>query len=134
MNQPLQIEFLHMEPSAALTQLITEKAEKLERLTERMSKCHVTIEAPHRNHNKGQHFQVNIQLAVPGKQLTVSQNGKAPAHEDAYVAVRDAFTSLQRQLKAYNDRQQGHVKRHATEPPAAPTEDTGAEESDQTEV
>jgi ribosome-associated translation inhibitor RaiA len=135
MNQPLQIEFLHMKPSAALTQSITEKAEKLAHIVERISKCHVTVQAPHQHHKKGQHFQIDIQLSVPGKLLTVSQNGKAPEHENAHVAVRDAFNSMQRQLKAYNDRQHGLVKRHTLEVPGAEVEvDTDTDTDTDTDI
>lgn len=111
MSLPLQIEFLHMEPSDALSQTITEKCQKLLRMSDQITHCHVTIESPHKHKHKGQQFQVGIQLSVPGKTLTITQQGSgAPAHEDAYVAVRDAFSSMQRQLKAYTDKQKGHVK------------------------
>lgn len=108
---PLKIDFLHMEPSEALSQTITEKCQKLINMSDHITHCHVTIESPHKHHSTGQQFQIGIQLSVPGKTLTVSQHGSAtPEHQDAYVAVRDAFKSMQRQLKSYTDKQKGHVK------------------------
>lgn len=112
MNIPMQIEFRHMEASEALSKAITEKAEKLLKITDRVTQCHVTVEAPHRHHHKGQQYQVGIQVAVPGKTLSVGQHGESPAHEDAYVAVRDAFKAMHRQLQTYTDKTQGNVKTH----------------------
>ncbi len=116
MSLPLQIDFLHMETSDALTEVIREKCEKLLKMSDRVTQCHVTVESPHRNHVKGNLFQVGIQLSLPGKTLSVTQNGAAATeHEDAYKAVRDAFSSMQRQLKAYTDKSKGHVKNHNRE-------------------
>jgi len=112
MSIPTQIEFRHMEPSEALSDIIQQKTEKLGRLFDHITQCHVTVEAPHKHHHKGQQFQVGIRLSVPGKTLVVNQHGEAPAHEDAYVAVRDAFASMQHQLKTFVDKLQGNVKQH----------------------
>ena len=112
MESQLQIEFRHMEPSEALSQTIKQKTDKLNQIFDRITHCHITVEAPHRHHHKGQQFQVVVRVSVPGKTLTVHQRGDDPAHEDAYVAVRDAFNSMQRQLKAYVNKMKGHVKNH----------------------
>ncbi|UCE90564.1 MAG: cold shock domain-containing protein [Pseudomonadota bacterium] len=38
------------------------------------------------------------------------------AHEDAYVAVRDAFDAAQRKLEAYVEQRRGQTKAHETPP------------------
>jgi hypothetical protein len=43
-------------------------------------------------------------------------------HEDPYVAVRDAFPAVQRQLEDYERERRGDVKRHAPEPARITTE------------
>ena len=54
--------------------------------------CDVTIEAPHRHHHKGKLYKVRIDIGMPGKDVHVNQEGpKNHAHEDVYVAIRDAF-------------------------------------------
>jgi len=100
MELPLQINFRNMDPSEAVEANVREKAMKLERFFDRITSCRVVIEAPHRHHHKGKLYSVRIDLAVPGKELVVTHSGpKNHAHEDVYVAIRDAFGAAVRQLE-----------------------------------
>ncbi|ADE15335.1 ribosomal subunit interface protein [Nitrosococcus halophilus Nc 4] len=116
MQLPIQISFRHMEPSIAVEDRIREKAAKLEQFYDRIMGCRVVVEAPHRHRHQGKLYHVRIDLTVPGGELVVSRehHGKK-AHEDVYVALRDAFNAAQRQLESYSQRQRGNVKHH--EPP-----------------
>ena len=55
--------------------------------------CRVTIEAPHKHHHRGNIYQVTVDVRTPGDESVAS---RAPAqhhaHEDVYVAIRDALT------------------------------------------
>lgn len=133
MAYPLQITFRNMEPSAAIENHIREKAAKLETFSDRIMSCRVIVEAPHRHHHKGKAYQVRITLGVPGPDIVVNHAPKrlsaAPgneaeeaalaenhrpskhgAHEDLYVAVRDAFHAAGRKLQDYTRRQSGAIK------------------------
>jgi cold shock CspA family protein len=56
---------------------------------------------------------VRVALTVPGKELVTDRDpGKHHAHEDAYVAVRDAFNAIQRQLETYTEKKRHDVKSH----------------------
>jgi hypothetical protein len=58
---------------------------------------------------------VKVDLQVPSGQLVVSREpGHDHAHEDVYVALRDAFNAAVRQLEDYVRRQRGQVKQHAS--------------------
>lgn len=117
MQLPLQITFRNMHPSQAVESAVREKARKLERFYDRIVGCRVVVEAPHRQHHKGNLFHVRVDLTVPDDELVVSR--EAPnqhAHEDVYVALRDAFDALMRQLKEYARRRRGEVKRRHEEP------------------
>lgn len=111
-----QITFRDIPPSDAIETRIRERAERLERFYEGIIGCHVVVEAPHRHQHKGTLYRVRIDLTVPGGELVVN---RAPAehhaHEDVYVAIRDAFDAAERRLEDYARRQRGQVKRH--EPP-----------------
>ena len=112
MQQPLQITFRNMSPSQAVEAKIKQRAAKLKRFFENILSCKVTIEAPHKHHNKGSIFQVNIDVTVPGKEIVVSREpGLNHAHEDIYVAVRDAFAAARRQLEDYTKSRLGKAKR-----------------------
>jgi cold shock CspA family protein len=80
-------------------------------------RCKVTIAAPHRHHAKGNIYHVSIDLHVPGKEILVNREpGNNHAHEDAYVAIRDAFSAAARQLQDYVRVRRGEVKAHDVPP------------------
>jgi ribosomal subunit interface protein len=110
---PLQITFRHLAPSEAIAAKVQERAAKLERFAEHITGCHVVIEAPHRHQHQGTLYHVTIDLVVPGGQLIVN---RAPqqhhAHEDAYVAIRDAFDAAIRRLEELFQRRRVDVKHH----------------------
>lgn len=116
MQIPLEIDYRNLEPTPALKGAIRKRADKLERFYDRITGCHVTVEAPHRHHHKGKQYQVHIRLTLPGKVLAVTHDSGKQAHEDAYVAIRDAFAAAQRQLEDYVRIRRGATKTHLTPP------------------
>lgn len=117
MKLPLEVTFRNMDPSAALEDAIRNKSDKLERLSDDIMACRVVVEASHRHHHKGNVYHVRIDLTLPGRELVVSrESGANHAHEDPYVAVRDAFAALQRQLDAFVHKRRQDVKTHELPP------------------
>ena len=113
METPLQITFREIAQSDAVEARIREKAAKLERHYKRIMSCSVVVEATHRRGHRGRIFDIHIDLRVPGGELVVSrQPGADHAHEDIYVAIRDAFRAAERQLEDYARRQAGQTKSH----------------------
>lgn len=116
MQIPLQITFRDMEPSPAVEARIREKMESLARFHDRITRCHVTVEMPHQHHHKGKLYHVRIHVTVPSGELAVSRDAHDKhAHEDVYVAIRDAFRAVRRQLEDLSRRRRGEIKNH--EPP-----------------
>lgn len=116
MKQPLEIIFRNLEPSEAVEAKVRERAEKLEHFFNDIMSCQVIVEAAHKHHYKGNVYHVRIDLAVPDAELVVSRaHDKNHAHEDVYVAIRDSFDAMRRQLEDYSRRRHGRVKTH--EPP-----------------
>ena len=77
--------------------------------------CRVTVESPHSHHHQGQLYHVTVDLTVPGAELVASRsNDKNHAHEDVYVAIRDAFDAAKRQLQQYKRKLKNKVKKHET--------------------
>jgi ribosomal subunit interface protein len=113
MDTSLQISFRNMDRSEAVEARVREKAEKLEKYYGRLTSCRVMIEVPERRHHKGMLFHVRIELGVPGKKLVVSRHPKDKhAHEDVYVAIRDAFDAARRRLEDYVRKTGGKIKTH----------------------
>ncbi len=113
MQKPLEIRFQQMDPSPAVEARIREKVEALERVAPRMTSCRVVVEKEDRHQTKGNLFRVRLDIGMPGKEIAVSRAGpKDHAHEDIYVAVRDAFAAAQRQLRERSRSVAGKVKQH----------------------
>jgi cold shock CspA family protein/ribosome-associated translation inhibitor RaiA len=100
MQIPVDITFRELGKSEALEARVRDWVSKLERVYDRIVRCEVMIETPHRHHRNGRQFHVRIRLTVPGGEIVASHDpGPDEAHEDAYVALRDAFLAAKRQLE-----------------------------------
>lgn len=99
-----------MDPSPALEEFVRRWAAKLEHVYGRIERCHVLIERPHQHHRQGQRVHVRVTLAVPGPDIVVSHDSPDGSHEDAYVAIRDAFRAARRRLEDHVRRQRQDVK------------------------
>ena len=117
MKLPLQITFRHMERSNILEADIRERAEKLDEFCNQIMACRVRVEAPHQHHQQGGLYRVNIDLTVPGGEIVASHTSdEHHAHEDPYVACRDAFDAVKRRLEDYVNRRRHRVKMHEAPP------------------
>lgn len=113
MQIPFQITFHSTQRSDALEAKIRSRAEKLEKFCDSIIGCRVAVEAPHHHHAAGRHFLVRVEVTVPGEKLIAHREPDAHhAYTDVYVAVRDAFDTMQRRLEDYERRRRGQVKAH----------------------
>lgn len=114
MQVPPEILFRDGPPSPAVRGRIDSRIARLARQCPDIIRCRVTVEAPHRHHHQGQVWQVRVDLTVPGDELVAGRDGgRDHAHEDAHVAVRDAFDAIERRLEDYLRRRRQDVKVHA---------------------
>jgi cold shock CspA family protein/ribosome-associated translation inhibitor RaiA len=120
MQIPVDITFKELARSDALEARVREWVDKLERVYDRIVRCEVMIETPHRHHRNGRQYHVRIRLTVPGGEIVASHDpGPDETHEDAYVALRDAFTAARRQLE-------DHVRKSLRRGEGRPKESNGA--------
>lgn len=97
-----KVVFKGLDRSPAVEQRIDEHVTKLADVCSTISHCDVVLTRPHRHHRHGGHYHVRIELVVPGRMIEVSHAaGVNGAHENVYVAVRDAFHAAHRQLVQY---------------------------------
>ena len=113
MERPVQITFRDLPASAAADARIREEAAELEQFYDRIQRCRVVVELPHRHQRQGNLYAVRVDLTVPGHELVI---GREPteqhAHEDLYVAIRDAFAAAKRQLQDFARRERADTKHH----------------------
>lgn len=105
---PVQITVRDMPASPALEDHLRKKALKLNQYYEHINNCKIVIHIPQKHKHQGKLFSVCIDLSVPGKELVVNRK----LDEDVYVAIRDAFLAVQRQLETYSRKKRGDVKTH----------------------
>lgn len=112
---PLEITFESgLTPSDALRRRIGKEAEKLEKFHDRIVSCRVAVKGRSHRRKHGDLFDVRLQISTPGgRDIVIDRNPpENHAHEDAYVAIRDAFNAARRKLQDLHRRQQGQTKAH----------------------
>lgn len=119
MQIPLQVTFEGgLTTSEALRARIEREAAKLERFHDRITSCRVAVIGRAGRRRHGDLYAVRLQLTGPGlPDLVVDRNPPDDhAHEDAFVAVRDAFAAARRRLQDRQGKRQGKVKVHEEAP------------------
>ena len=117
MQLPLQIIFRNLRKSPAVEEKVRERAEKLDQFHQRITSCRVAVELLHKHHRQGNHFHVRVDVTVPGEELVVTrESDEHHAYTDVFVAVRDAFDTMERLLEDYGRRQRRQVKAHDVPP------------------
>jgi len=111
MKQPLLINFHGMERSDAVESAVLKKVQHLERMCLDIMSCRVSVDLLQKHKRQGQPFGVRIDLTIPGHELVVNR----VENQDVYVALRDAFDDMTRQLEDAVRRRRGAVKQHPRE-------------------
>jgi ribosome-associated translation inhibitor RaiA len=111
METPIKIGFQGGEASPALTQMINEEVEALERVYGRLTSCQVTVRIPDNHHRTG-FYAVHVRLAMPGNaDVVVDQQ---PGNDDRLTipqfAINDAFRRAKRQIQDRAKKMRGETK------------------------
>ena len=120
MNE-VQVTFRNIAVSRGIEGLAREKAAKLQRFFPRLQSCHVVVESANHKGGRNATYHVRIDVTVPGAELVANHEPAGNVHDDAYLAVRDAFDIMRRQIQDYAQRLRGDVKTHVSEMPAPAT-------------
>ena len=112
---PIKITYRNIDPSPAVEADIRKHAEKLEEFDARIQWCNVSVEALGKHQQKGRQYKIAVNLGLPGTTITANRAGPHdPAHKDIYVAIRDAFGALGRQVEDHARIRRADVKTHET--------------------
>lgn len=107
MQLPVNISYRGLVKSDGIEQMVREKATRLDKFCDHISRCDVAIEQPNHAHKKGNTFRVRIDVTVPpGHELVAEEkqvdNG---THEPLAKVVHDAFKTMERQLRHLVEKQ-----------------------------
>jgi ribosome-associated translation inhibitor RaiA len=108
MRVPVQITVLNLPRSATLEARARTMVDRLEKFHPRIVSCRVSIEELRRHRSRGRLFHVRVDLRIPGKEIVSNHRHD----KDPYLALRDAFLSLRRQLEDTTRVARGEVKKH----------------------
>ena len=109
----LQIAYRDFSAPMLAEERIRERVDKLEAMHPRMTSLQVVAEQLERRHTKGKLYRLRLVASMPGRQIAIEKgHADKHAHEDFFVAMRDAFNALEQRLKKFTDKQNGDVKEH----------------------
>ena len=98
MSSPVTLTFRHLPRSGALEASARDVSDRLRRLNDRMTACHIVFEGmPERA--GGVQFRVKIQMSVPGAQIHAESARQADeGHTLNHSPLRSAYENAKRQL------------------------------------
>ncbi|PCJ25603.1 MAG: ribosomal subunit interface protein [SAR86 cluster bacterium] len=110
MTNEIQVVFHNIDQTDALTEAVQKRIQKLSRFCDQIINGRVVLDSPHNNHHKGRVYSVSLEIHTPNLEVRVNQDQHDNhAHEDLYVAIRDAFNVAERQLRSVD-------KKHRADP------------------
>ena len=116
-HPPITVAFEGLDESDAVQTAAMRHARSLERFCGRILACTVVFARAHHHGRRGSLFTVRVRVSVPGRDIVTSHEHRwNHAHEDIFVALRDAFLATRRQLEDHVRVMRGDVKHHASEP------------------
>ena len=101
MTNEFQIVYHNIDQTEAISEAVQKRIDKLERYCEYIITGRVVLDSPHNNHHKGKVYSVTLEIHTPELEVRVNQDQHDNhAHENLYVAIRDAFNVAERQFKS----------------------------------
>jgi cold shock CspA family protein/ribosome-associated translation inhibitor RaiA len=110
----VEITFKGVRKTKELEDLIHRKIAKLERVSRRVVSCRVAVERRQKHQERGNPYQVRIDVTVPPAHELVSKQSASEGdmHDPLETVITRAFDAAERQLKELTKRQRGDVKTH----------------------
>ena len=103
--------FHNAEPSEAVRTRAHHLLDKLLQFHPTIMHGSLTVEGRHRHHHQGNLYHVAINLHLSGRNVVVSRDPERDhAHEDVYVALRDAYDAARKQLEQLEYLSGGRVR------------------------
>ena len=110
MNYPFELRQKDVLLTPTMGETIQAKADKLSRFSSQIQRCTVRVEGPGSHHRQG-HYNVRIDLRVPGSELVVEKQSSA----NLELALKAAFNAMGRCLEDKVRESRGFVKSHTEE-------------------
>jgi len=112
MQTPLEIAYRYCEPSEEIRSEIAAQVQRLEKFSPRITSCRVVVNGPQSYHRCGEHFQVELRIAMRERRDVVvdRRHNDAPEREHALAAIRETFDAASRRIEDIARDMRGQVK------------------------
>jgi len=112
MTNQFQVVFHNLNQTDAIREAVNKRVDKLKRFCDQVITGRVVLDSPHNHHHKGKVYSVSLEIHAPTLEVQVKQDQHDNhAHEDLYVAIRDAFNVAERQLRSV-DKKHRKIRSH----------------------
>ena len=97
----MNLPFKDFPATDSLREAVEKRADKVKTRYPEISTFEVVLAAPHQHKHQGNLFTCHIEVHLPRVEPIVIDHDPDDnhAHEDAYVAIRDAFKALEKRLE-----------------------------------
>ena len=114
MQLPIEISYRGVAKSDEIETLVRDKAARLDKFCDHISRCDIIIEQPNHAQHSGSPFHVRIDVTVPPHhELVVNEKPtRHEMHEPLTKVIGDAFRALERPLQEITQRPPQKVKTH----------------------
>lgn len=121
MHVPIEIDYRNVNKTEALETRIRDRIAKMDKLSDKLSSCHLSVEKLHEHQDSGRRFRVRLVMHhPPGQELVVDRNSSGgDVHQEVHQVVDEVFDSAERKLKKLVDKLHGDVKSHPHQEPTA---------------
>jgi ribosome-associated translation inhibitor RaiA len=96
---------------ADVERVVRRKIASLRRQFPDISSCRVMIDVPHRRQRSGRLHRVRIGIVLHGSTVRATRSPSLATHEDALVAIHDAFAAVHREM---SERAHRHEEKRRT--------------------
>jgi ribosomal subunit interface protein len=112
MQVPFQIRFHNMAASEAIETKVRDRVARLERFSDGIISCRVTVEAPHKQPHRST-VGITVDIGVRGREIVVKRELRHhESRDDAYQVIGVAFDAAERQLEEHARIQRRTIKSH----------------------
>ena len=114
MKIPLQISYRDVNKTDELEKLIREKTNKLEKVCDHITSCHIAVEKPQKFPNYGSPYRIRIDIRIPsGHEIVIKRaSGEGNMNKPLYSIVREGFEAARRKTKEVCKIQKSKIKTH----------------------
>src|SRR5258708_22410613 len=113
-----EIIFNGIDRSTWVESYVAERLAHLERFSQDLTRCHVTLTREQTSHRKGNHYSVMVEVRVP-RQHDLAVKKQKQIHDmqtQLPALINEAFGAIEKQLKRTVEKRRGEAKIHNAQP------------------